>query len=177
MEADKLLPDVNHLILCHITPKDQFRKSTRYEELKRKLRGLLETLRQSRTTKFAQAYLSHFKAMFEHRNAARQLVVPAIQAVAHSGMHAGIMIGFNLYRVICFAGSFVFNLTIISIYAAGLEGISILCTVAQLCIYAIYYRTIPFSRGLQQLIVPNRGEFATIENGMNDLPQPENPIQ
>ncbi len=53
VEADKLLADVNHLILSHITAKDQliqFRKSTRYEELKRKLRDLLVTLRQSRMT-------------------------------------------------------------------------------------------------------------------------------
>ncbi len=47
VEADKLLPDVNHLILSHITAKDQFRKSALYEELKRKLRALLVTLRQS----------------------------------------------------------------------------------------------------------------------------------
>ena len=47
VEADKLLPDVNHLILSHITAKDQFRKSARYEELKQKLRALLVTLRQS----------------------------------------------------------------------------------------------------------------------------------
>ena len=29
VEADKLLPDVNHLVLCNITAKDKFRKSTR----------------------------------------------------------------------------------------------------------------------------------------------------
>ena len=106
MEADKLLPDVNHLVLCTITAKDKFRKSTRYEELKRKLRVLLVTLRQSRMTKFAQAYLRRLKEMFERKTAARQLVVPAMQAVAHGGMHAGIFFGINFYRVICVSGNF-----------------------------------------------------------------------